>query len=214
MNQQLRIAEMLCTRLCHDLTGPIGAIANGVEFLTENEEKIHDQAIELISSSATQGVVRLQFYRKAFGGIKENGEADIEELQKLIIAFFSDGKISIDWSEIYTNNSNLSLSQRMSKLIINLLIIMSSVLIRGGKISININQSELTNEISILGTGKSIKWEKESENVLIGNVSFESLTPKTIQLYITHLLAEQLGVSLLCKLENDSFEIVARRKPE
>ena len=64
MVSELKFAELLCTRLCHDLTGPIGAIANGAEFLSDEGFDMQGQAIELISSSAAQAVSRLQFYRK------------------------------------------------------------------------------------------------------------------------------------------------------
>ena len=59
MTDELRMAELLCTRLCHDLTGPIGAVNNGAEFLGDEGFSMQGQAVELIISSAFSAVVRL-----------------------------------------------------------------------------------------------------------------------------------------------------------
>ena len=38
MDQQidLRVAELMASRLCHDLVGPIGAVNNGLELMEPN----------------------------------------------------------------------------------------------------------------------------------------------------------------------------------
>jgi len=213
VEKELRIAEMLCTRLCHDITGPIGAIANGIEFLDEDETKMQEQALELISNSASQAIARLQFYRRAYGKINADGEHDIEELQKTISDFFADGKITIEWSGFYKENPSVSISFRSAKLLLNLLIIVSSALIRGGVIGIAIKDTDGISEITVSGTGKTVKWEAETDAILQGNVVFEALTPKTIQLYTTHLLAHQLHKALNIHSAPDKIEIIAHRIP-
>ena len=64
---QLRVAELMCSRLCHDLISPISAINNGIELMNENDEGIIDSSIELLGTSAKQALDRLSFYRVAFG---------------------------------------------------------------------------------------------------------------------------------------------------
>src|ERR1700722_10587188 len=97
MIDELRMAELLCTRLCHDLTGPIGAVNNGAEFLSEEGFNLQSQAVELIISSAFSAVTRLQFYRMAYGKVRDHGEANLAEKQKLATDFFTDSKITLDW---------------------------------------------------------------------------------------------------------------------
>src|ERR1700735_5418481 len=105
MIEELRIAEMLCTRLCHDLTGPIGAVNNGAEFLSEEGFNMQGQALELIASSAFSAVARLQFYRIAYGRVKEQGEAPLAEYQRMAKDFFKDSKVELDWPDQYTDAS-------------------------------------------------------------------------------------------------------------
>ena len=211
MNQQLKLAELLCTRLCHDLTGPIGAIANGLEFLAETDDKMQDQATDLINSSASQAIARLQFYRKTYGRINDNGEANLDELRKIAASFFGDGKIKLDWQDIYADASAIPLSYRMTRLLFNILLIAAASLLRGGIIKVSVKREGNIKEISIRATGKSLKWEKETETILAGHVTFESLTPKTVQLYLTHLLAKELDAHLICTTNDEYVEITAQR---
>src|SRR5271156_4908152 len=92
-------AELLCTRLCHDLTGPVGAVANGAEFMSEEGFEMQGQHLDLITSSAEQAVARLQFYRKAYGRITEDGEAHLAEQKKIARDFFAGGKVTLDWPD-------------------------------------------------------------------------------------------------------------------
>src|SRR5262249_54790037 len=113
MNEELRMAELLCTRLCHDLTGPIGAVNNGAEFLSEEGFNLQSQAVELIISSAFSAFTRLQFYRTAYGKVKEQGEASLADKQKLALDFFAGSKITLDWPDSHTDSSGVSISQKM-----------------------------------------------------------------------------------------------------
>src|ERR1700735_3589316 len=123
MIPHLKLAELLCTRLCHDLTGPIGAIANGAEFLNgEDGAKMQDMAVELINTSAAQAVSRLQFYRRAYGRINDDGEANLDSLRKIVSDFFAGGKVIIDWPDTHTHASGVAISYKMGRLLINLLI--------------------------------------------------------------------------------------------
>ena len=74
----LRVLELLTARLCHELSGPIAAINNGVELLVDEPALAGDgadpgfvqDAIALVGDSASRAASRLQFYRfaYAFGG--------------------------------------------------------------------------------------------------------------------------------------------------
>src|SRR5260370_22284148 len=64
----LDLAALLCSRLCHDLISPVGAIINGLEVMEEDkDEETKTFALDLIKKSATQASAKLQFCRLAFG---------------------------------------------------------------------------------------------------------------------------------------------------
>ena len=49
----LELAALLCSRVCHDLISPVGAIVNGLEVL-DDTQKVEDRefALDLIRKSA------------------------------------------------------------------------------------------------------------------------------------------------------------------
>jgi histidine phosphotransferase ChpT len=200
--KELKIAELLCTRLVHDITGPIGAVNNGAEFLKEEGSDMQGQAIQLIIGSATEAVNRLQYYRKAYGRINDDGEASLADNKKIATDFFSGTKISLDWPDLHTDASGISVSRKMARLVLNLLIIAAGSLIRGGTIAVRLQRSEKTDfdmEITITATGSTVRWDKEMEQALSGSIASDDLTPKTVQPYLTRMLAEEISTELQWK---------------
>lgn len=211
MVPELKLAELLCTRLCHDLTGPIGAIANGAEFLSEEGFDLQGQAIELINSSAGQAVSRLQFYRKAYGRINDDGEANLAEQKKVTQDFFSEGKIILDWPDIHTDASGVSMSYKMGRLLLNMVIIATGTLLRGGTLAIRLAADDVAKEIRVTANGAAVRWDKEIEDALAGRTRLESLTPKTVQADLTRWLAKELGAELEWNISEASFDLLVRQ---
>lgn len=215
MTIETRLAEMLCTRLCHDLTGPIGAIANGAEFLAEDQFELQGQAVELINQSAEQAVNRLQFYRSAYGRVNHNGEASLSDCKELISRFFTGTKITLDWPDGYTEAANISVSRKLARLMFNLVVIVAGTLIRGGVVSIRLRRDDNEKHVIISASGSTIKWDSEQEQALERRIDIDEVGPSTVQGYYTKVLAEELGVSFTFNRGEETFEIVAiQHEPE
>lgn len=215
MIEELRIAELLCTRLCHDLTGPIGAVNNGAEFLSEEGFNLQSQAVELITSSAFSAVSRLQFFRVAYGRVKEHGEASLADHQKLALDFFVGSKVNLNWPEQYADASGVSLSLRMVRLLFNLMIIGSSALLKGGDIDVTIQQeSDGAKVMGLTVRGDAIKWDGEVEQIMQSPVDIGQISPKNVQLYVTRKLAEELNTRLTFTATANSISISAHRPPQ
>lgn len=207
MIEELRLSELLCTRLCHDLTGPIGAVHNGAEFLSEEGFNLQGQAMELIVSSAFSAVTRLQFYRSAYGKVKEHGEASLADKQKLAMDFFIGSKITLDWPDAHTDSAGVSISQRMARLIYNLIIIASGSLIRGGTLSVRITRDVNNNRlVSVGATGPGLKIDEDVERTLSGALKPEALSPKNVQMYLTWRFAQELGANIDINIKEDALQ--------
>ena len=215
MIDELRMAELLCTRLCHDLTGPIGAVNNGAEFLSEDGASMQAQAIELITSSAFSAVTRLQFYRMAYGKVKDQGEANLSEKQKIANDYFTGTKITLDWPDSHTDAAGVSISIKMSRLIFNLLIVASSTLIRGGTIAVRIGQEPGGSKlVTITASGAGLKWEAENEKLLTGDVTVCELTPKNVQTYLTRRFAEEIRATISYRAGSEELMLQVTQPPE
>ena len=95
----LDLAALLCSRVCHDLISPVGAVVNGMEVLEEtDDESTRTFALDLIKKSATQASARLQFCRIAFGAAGSAGaEIDLGDAETVARGFIEDDKIALDW---------------------------------------------------------------------------------------------------------------------
>ena len=99
MQMDLRVAQLLSSRLCHDLVGPIGAVNTGLELLQEGFDD-DEKALGLVADSAGEASRRLTFFRGAFGfGAGDKGEATLNEARKLALGLLASGKVALDWPE-------------------------------------------------------------------------------------------------------------------
>jgi histidine phosphotransferase ChpT len=63
----LELAQLLCTRLCHDLAGPVGAVAAGVELIGGDPTQADAETLGLVGSSSAAASLKLKFMRSALG---------------------------------------------------------------------------------------------------------------------------------------------------
>ena len=85
----LDLAALLCSRVCHDVISPVGAINNGLEVLEdERDEQMRGFALDLIRKSARQASAKLQFARLAFGAAGSAGaQIDLRDAETVSRGF-------------------------------------------------------------------------------------------------------------------------------
>src|SRR5438445_7741277 len=99
----LRVLELVCSRICHDLVSPVGAVNNGVELIREMADDeapssgLESEALALIAHSAEQGSRRLRVLRLAYGAA--GADAPWEELRSALTQFFMGSRITLIWPD-------------------------------------------------------------------------------------------------------------------
>jgi len=145
------LAALLCSRVCHDVISPVGAIANGLELLDEdNDTETKEIAMDLIRSSATNASAKLQFARIAFGAAGSAG-ADIDTGDAEAVArgyFNNEKKTELEWV-----GERALMPKNKVKLLLNLLLIALGAIPRGGKIRAEIVDPNGTPKLIITSTG-------------------------------------------------------------
>jgi histidine phosphotransferase ChpT len=180
--RELRIAEALAARLCHELVSPIGAIANGVEILTQDEGFAAD-ASTLIGQSAEQASKRLQFYRLAYGAL---GEIAPETGRLAAQEFFAEGRCRCAWP------AAPAVPSALVKVGMNLLLTAAGALPRGGMLELSPHAAGLA--VAAAGTGARIGDPFRS--LFVPGVPVEEIGPKTVQAVFTASLARQSGFEI------------------
>src|ERR1700723_3926506 len=130
----LDLAALLCSRVCHDLISPVGAIVNGLEVMEEDKnEETKTFALELIKKSAHQASAKLQFCRLAFGAAgSARAQIDFGDAQKAARGLIEDGKTTLAW-----NLPRALLAKNAVKLFLNMLLIATASIPRGGTLTVD-----------------------------------------------------------------------------
>ena len=129
----LDLAALLCSRVCHDLISPTGAIVNGLEVLEDGgDAETKTFALDLIKKSARTASARLQFCRLAFGAAGSAGaQIDLSDAESMARGFIEDGKVKLGWSL-----PRALLPKNRVKLLLNMLVIATQTIPRGGTLTV------------------------------------------------------------------------------
>ncbi len=206
------LAAMLCSRLCHDLVSPVGALANGVEILNEDDDpEMREQVLAFLGQSAEQSAARLQFFRLAFGGAAGLGrEVDPEEGRKALAALLQDGKVALEWT-----CTTARVDKTLLKLALNLALVAAEGLVRGGTLSAHIDPADREQPLAIAAQGDRFLLSEEAHAALAGRLAEEALEPRTAPAYLAGLLASEIPARLAIEVaENGSASFRVLGSPE
>jgi histidine phosphotransferase ChpT len=200
----LELAALLCSRVCHDLISPVGAIVNGLEVLDDNPKpEDRDFALDLIRKSAKTASARLQFCRLAFGAAGSSGaQIDLGDAQTMAKGHIEDGKITLAW-----NLPRLLLPKNRVKLLLNMLVIAQQTIPRGGTLTIDpIGQGET---MSFRVTAAGLNARVPQNIVALLNASSTAVDAHGVQPYYTRLLAQACGLSVTLTPERERVVVSA-----
>jgi histidine phosphotransferase ChpT len=203
---KLELAALLCSRVCHDLISPVGAIVNGLEVLDDNPKPDDREfALDLIRNSAKTASARLQFCRLAFGAAGSVGaQIDLGDAQTMAKGHFEDGKITIAW-----NLPRLLLPKNRVKLLLNLLVIAQQTIPRGGVLTVDpLGEGEAIG-FQVTAAGPNARLAQNIADLLTSG-SAGTVDAHAIQPHYTRLLAEACGISISLATETDKVVLTAR----
>lgn len=189
----LNFASILCSRLCHDLVSPVGAISNGVEILAdEDDEAMRTQVIALLEQSARQTSNRLKFFRLAFGAASGfSGQLDPEEGRQALEAYIDGANIALDWTVGVGQLRKDSL-----KLILILSMLAAEALLRGGTLRVHAFDAESRNRLVISAEGDKLIFPDEVREALAGRAREADLSPRTAPAWLAFSIASGLPARL------------------
>ena len=204
--ESLDLAALLCSRVCHDLISPVGAIVNGLEVLEEEkDEETKTFALDLIKRSARNASARLQFCRLAFGAAGSAGvQIDVGDAETLARGFMEDDKTKIAW-----NLPRVLMPKNRVKLLLNMLIIAGQGIPRGGKLTIDPLGEGEAMSFRITAAGPNGRIPPHAVELLAGAPD-GSVDAHAIQPFYTGMLARACGLAVEVAAENDTIVVSAR----
>jgi histidine phosphotransferase ChpT len=202
----LDLAALLCSRVCHDVISPVGAIINGLEVLDEeNDAEMRGFALDLIKKSAEQASARLQFCRLAFGAAGSAGASiDTGDAEKVARGLFGGERVELAWTV-----PPFLMPKNKVKLILNLCLIAAAAIPRGGIIEVTLSGEEPA-RINVTAIGANAKLASHLPGLLRGTPDQPPLGPQDIQAYYAALVAKAANMVLTVTFDADRVGIEAQ----
>ena len=184
-------ASLLCSRLCHDLLSPVGALNNGIELLAdEHDPEMRARCLELLSESARASANKLKFFRLAFGAA--GGFADEVDTREARVAieglFGGEGRIQLGWMV-----DEPTMSKSALKVLLNLVLIAGDALVRGGRLDVGAEKHGEGLDIVVRAEGPRIVLDPELKRILAGEISEEAIAPRGAAAWLIHCLVTDGG---------------------
>ena len=210
---EIDFASLLCSRLCHDLLSPVGAMNNGIELLAdEHDPDMRQRCMDLLTESAKAAADKLKFFRLAFGAAGGFGSEVDPNDAKLVIEpmVTSSGRTVLDWAV-----PAQMMPKRAVKILLNLVLLANDALIRGGTLSVGAEAHAGELEIVIGASGPKILMEPAIRDALAGQLAPAALDPRTAAAWMARTLTVQNGGMLqLAELDAENLVIGALIRTE
>lgn len=203
----LDLAALLCSRVCHDLISPVGAIVNGIEVMEEDKnEETKTFALDLIKKSAHQASAKLQFCRLAFGAAGSAGaQIDLGDAEKAARGLIEDGKTTLTW-----NLPRTLLAKNRVKLLLNMVLIAAGGIPRGGTLTVDpLPDEEGAAGFVVTASGLNAKLNPAAAELLAGT-SAHPVDAHAIQPLYTGILARDCGLVVSATSDGGAVTLTAR----
>ena len=204
----LDLAALLCSRVCHDLISPTGAIVNGLEVLEEkdSDEETKTFALELIKKSARTASGRLQFCRLAFGAAGSSAaQIDLGDAEGTARGFLDDDKTKLAW-----NLPRILLPKNRVKLLLNLLIVASQTIPRGGMLTVDPIGEGDSMGFRITAVGLNARIPQALTGLLEGRSESGTVDAQAIQPFYAGMLAKACGLTVSLAFEGEAVVVSSR----
>jgi histidine phosphotransferase ChpT len=204
----LRIAELLCSRLCHDLISPVAAVSNGLELLGDDADDMAGEITSLLSFSVGQAAGWLMFFRVAYGLGGENADAlSLFEAGKLLRGIVEEDKVILDLQD-----GAEPLGRNAAKLLLNIALMGLETLPNRGNLKLTVEQGAST-KIVVTTHGDGVALRPEVREVLQKDYDIGGLSARTVQGYFTSWLATSFGGQFSLQAEEASRIVFAAEIP-
>ncbi len=203
MTSSTDLAALLCSRLCHDMLSPVGALSNGLELLAdEKDPEMRRRCLELLEQSAQISTDKLKFFRLAYGAAGGFGdEVPSQEPHDLIAALVkANERIALEWAV-----AEPRLPKPAVKVLLNLAAIAIDALIRGGTLAVGAEKRDGATEIAVRAAGTRVAFDANIGKALEGTLADSELSGRTAPAHMIRLLAEELGGGVQYALSGEAL---------
>jgi histidine phosphotransferase ChpT len=206
----LDLASLACSRVCHDVISPVGAIINGLEVLDdENDAEMRQVALDLIKKSAATASARLQFCRLAYGAAGSSGaKIDTTDAEAVTRGLVADDRTKLIW-----NVQRQLAPKNKVKLVLNLCVLAFAAIPRGGVVTVAVKGEGEDMGVEVEAKGPNARLAKGAAALIAGEPESGAVDAHTIQPYFAGVVARSCGMSVIVETDAEVVRLRAARSP-
>jgi histidine phosphotransferase ChpT len=191
----VKVAELMASRICHDLVSPVGAINNGVELIEELGGDMADDALSLVGQSSRRAAAVLQLFRLAYGGAGAQENLGLGKARETAAAYFAEAKVALDWQVAAAENGR-HMPPGVVKLLVNLVVLAEETLTHGGTVAVSVDDAASPRRLVVAADGEGAALSPAASEALTGSVPSDRLTARTIHAHVTGAFGRHYGLPL------------------
>ena len=201
----LDLASLVCSRVCHDVISPVGAIVNGIEMYDSGDDSMKEFALDLARKSARQASARLQFARIAFGAAgSATAMIDTGDAGSVAKSFFADEMTTMVWDV-----PRALLPKNQVKLLLNLMTIAAQAIPRGGVVTVSGGIEDERGTFKLVAKGTNARIPSHIEDLIAGLAPNGVVDAHAIQGFYTGQIARAAGMAVTFALDGETVTIDA-----
>lgn len=204
----VRVVELLCSRVCHDIVSPVAAISNGVELLGEMGADGLEDSMGLLTHAARQASVRLQLFRLSYGAGGSETLVSGKMIYEAFTNYIEADKVKLEW-DLMNATPDEDLAPGFFKVLVNAMLFARETLIRGGTVRVTKDGYKLFVE----AVGDTVTVREGMAEALKGELAVADLTPKTIHPYVAHMFAQHFGFPMEYEAGENTLKITISYTP-
>ena len=196
--ENLRVMELLSSKICHDLISPVNAINNGLELLDPAEIDLFQTSLKLVQTSAQQAVEQLSFFRLMLG---TGGDSDYfadDQIYAALQSHLGNRRISLEISKARPEYG-IELPRHSAKAVMFGVLVMADCLPRGGMIQLSSSNLITLTGTRIIAQGEPCKLRQDVKSGLNVQIDQADLTVRNVIAYMAAMFFDHLDKTLKFK---------------
>ncbi|MFO1034380.1 MAG: histidine phosphotransferase family protein [Hyphomicrobiales bacterium] len=192
----LDLSALLCSRVCHDIISPVGAIANGLELMDDpdTDASMKATALDMVRSSAQTATAKLKLPHRLWCIGFRGAHIDLGEAGETAKAFIGEEKTKLDWQAPRENRPKAEV-----KLLLNMLLLGIAGIPRGGTVTVTVDGRSF----KVSAKGERAKVPVALADVLNGVTALDTIDARLVQPYYTRILAQSAGLSIAMGMDGE-----------
>lgn len=188
--ENIILAQLVCTRMSHDIIGNVGAVANALELFEDGDTDFFEDIKNILSVSSRVLSARMRFFRLAFGlnnGALTDNDVVFDAIDNYLQTLGSEN------SRISFMSDNKTMAEH-NKMILLAVMTLADLLPRGGEIKTCYEDGKLW--IAAIAEQYSQQKIDALRDILSGSANYNADAQYAHILYLKELISEEYRITL------------------